>query len=609
VTTAMILLVAVPALCGLLGLLLPYNARRVAIGLSCGAAGVVLALAIVTFLVALHDNTQYDHSFTLAHFGEYSVQLALRINVTAAVVAILVGVVGLAVQIYSVGYQANDPRYVPYAAQISLFIASMLTVVCANDLIVLLVGWELMGLCSYLLIGHDTSVPAAPRAAVKAFVITRIGDIGFLLGIVTLSVGAKSFAIPDVLDAVARGAYSYLTITAAGLLLAAGIVGKSAQFPLHTWLPDAMAGPTPVSALIHAATMVAAGAYVLITLHPIFAASTTTMTVIAMLGAVTVLIGALVAGFSDDVKRILAYSTMSQLGYLVAILGLSGTVNAPALFHLLSHGLFKALLFLAAGAVLIAVGSNSLSTMGGLRRSMPITFYCMTIGLASAAGLPPLSGFWSKDAVLNAADQAAGMSANVVAAVLWISVPLTAWYCTRLWLSVFFGPPKKLSTLEQNLTMQVPIIALAALVVLLAAVPYLSMSLVEGWSTEIIRPHVTIAIGALVLTLAGSLATWLAWRSNFSVPSALTSILTSGFYVDSIQSLFIVRPTKWISQMVRSFDERLLDGAVLKMARTVVLTGDDLGRVHSGLTRYISVLLGGMLMVGVAALVVWGAVS
>ncbi|HKS99517.1 MAG TPA: NADH-quinone oxidoreductase subunit L, partial [Rugosimonospora sp.] len=433
------MLPAVPAALALIGLLLPTGARRLAavLGIGGAAAALVVAIALAAGGGVVESGRQ------LVDFGSLPVTLTARVDPRAALVAIAVGTVALAVQVYSVTYLAHDDRYPPYAAQVSLFTAAMLLVVVAGDLVVLLVGWEVMGICSYLLIGHDRTLPEAPRAAVKAFLVTRIGDVGFLLGIALLGLSTGSFRIADVLAA----HHSAGRLTAATLLLLAGVAGKSAQFPLHTWLPDAMAGPTPISALIHAATMVAAGIYVVARLYPLFAAAPTTLAVLGVVAAVTMLLGALAATAQDDIKRVLAWSTVSQIAYMAGALAVGA---APvALFHLLSHAAFKALLFLAAGCVIHAVGSNSMALMGGLRRALPVTFACSTIGLAALAGVPPFAGFWSKDEVLAAAARAGGGSGPAAAWVGWLvwlaglaTALLTAWYATRLWLRVFFGAPR-----------------------------------------------------------------------------------------------------------------------------------------------------------------------
>jgi NADH-quinone oxidoreductase subunit L len=318
---------AVPLVAGLIGLLLPPSprgaatgedrARRVAIGL--GVAGAAGALLIALVLLA-RVGDPVETSTTWIDLGALRVTLGVRLDGTAALVAVAVAAVALAVQVYSTAYLKRGPhddvevdhRYPPYAAQISLFTAAMLLVVVAGDLVMLLVGWEVMGLCSYLLIAHDRRLPEAPAAAMKAFLVTRVGDVGFLLGIALLGVSAGSFRIADVL----AHDHATGTLTAACLLLLAGVAGKSAQFPfpLHTWLPDAMAGPTPISALIHAATMVAAGVYAVARLYPLFEATPTALAVLGVMASITLLLGALAATAQDDLKRVLAWSTVSQIG-------------------------------------------------------------------------------------------------------------------------------------------------------------------------------------------------------------------------------------------------------------------------------------------------------
>jgi NADH-quinone oxidoreductase subunit L len=429
---------AVPFAAALAGLLLPRQSRRIPAILAVGGAGAVLVMSIAMALRAPHDP---DTGVRIADFGGFAVTFGTWANDTAQFVAIAVGVVATCVQVYSVAYLHDDTRYAPYAAQISLFTAAMLLVVVSNDLITLIVGWEVMGVCSYLLIGHDRKLPEAPRSAVKAFIVTRTGDVGFLLGVAILGVHAHSFRIPDILAT----DYSPGVKTAAGILLLCGVAGKSAQFPLHTWLPDAMAGPTPISALIHAATMVAAGVYLVARLHPVF--DGTALAVLAVSASITMLLGAMVAMAQEDIKKVLAWSTVSQLGYMTGALAVGA--RGPALLHLLSHAAFKALLFLAAGAVIHAVGSNLMNTMGGLRRSMPTTFVVTTIGLAALVGIPPLAGFVSKDSILAAAHEATegghtpapSWSAWLVWLAGLVTAGITGWYATRLWLRTFFDPP------------------------------------------------------------------------------------------------------------------------------------------------------------------------
>jgi NADH-quinone oxidoreductase subunit L len=318
VTAAGFALPAVPFAVALIGLLLPLRARAVAAALAVAGAAAALGLAIWV-LAAVGDG--HESSREWVDFGGIAVTLGVRLDQASALVAVAVGVVALAVQVYSITYLHDDDRYVPYAAQVSLFTAAMLLVVVAGDLMMLMVGWEVMGICSYLLIGHDRRLPEAPAAAVKAFLVTRVGDVGFLIGIAVLGVSAGSFRVADVLAADLSGT----TVTVSCLLLLAGVAGKSAQFPLHTWLPDAMAGPTPISALIHAATMVAAGIYVVVRLYPLFLESGAALAVLGVMAAITLLIGALTATAQDDIKRVLAWSTVSQIGYMPGALAVGST--------------------------------------------------------------------------------------------------------------------------------------------------------------------------------------------------------------------------------------------------------------------------------------------
>ncbi|MGH3736066.1 MAG: NADH-quinone oxidoreductase subunit 5 family protein, partial [Micromonosporaceae bacterium] len=516
----------VPFAAALVGLLLPLRSRLAAAVLGVGSCAVALVAAVV-----LAFSGPVQAAFTWVRFGEIAVTAGVRVDAIAAVVAVAVGVVACAVQVYSVTYLHDDERYAPYAAQVSLFTAAMLNVVVASDLVQLLVGWEVMGICSYLLIGHDRRLPEAPGAAVKAFLVTRVGDVGFWLGVVVLGLAVGSFDIGEVLRAASRGTVSVGVLTVAGLLLLAGVAGKSAQFPLHTWLPDAMAGPTPISALIHAATMVAAGVYVVGRLFPIYQAAPVALTVLAVMAAVTMLLGALAATAQDDIKRVLAWSTVSQIGYMAAALAV-GSVAAST-FHLLTHAAFKALLFLAAGAVIHAVGSNLMSAMGGVRAGGPVTFWTMTIGLAALVGLPPFAGFWSKESVLGAAWEAthgprvtseSGLpgaggwfgpvepgftgptwAAWLVLASGLLTVLVTGWYATRLWLRTFFGARRgEFTPHDPPSLMRWPLLVLA--------VPSAALGLVIAlWPPAGALPEFDPMLTLVVLALAalGAAGAWL----------------------------------------------------------------------------------------------------
>ncbi|MFE7120822.1 NADH-quinone oxidoreductase subunit L, partial [Streptomyces sp. NPDC057654] len=349
-----------------------------------------VAAAVLAAVVAWRQGggDAVDAATRLTPTGSVPIDLALHLDGFAALVAVLVTVVASCVQLYSTGYLRDDPRYPSYAALVSLFTAAMLLVVYSGDLMVLLVGWEIMGICSYFLVGHYWETEAARAASLKAFLVTKAGDVPFLIGIFALAADAGTFRIEGIVRAAASGGLDHPTLVA--LLLIAGVAGKSAQFPLHTWLPDAMAGPTPVSALIHAATMVAAGVYFVARLLPVFAASAAAMVVLAAMAAVTMVGSALAALAQDDIKRVLAYSTVGQLGYMTGALA-SGDRGA-AVFHLLSHGAFKALLFLCAGVIIHVAGTNSLAAMArmkGLWGRAPDAFWTMTVALLALAAIPP----------------------------------------------------------------------------------------------------------------------------------------------------------------------------------------------------------------------------
>jgi NADH-quinone oxidoreductase subunit L len=428
----------------------------------------------------------------------------------AAQVMLLAAGVALLVQIYSTAYMGDDKRYRSYAWLIVLFEIAMVTVVATDNLFVLLIGWEVMGVCSYLLIGHSWELPQARAGAAKAFLVTRIADIGLLVAIIVLGQTYGTYRISHLIDA--AGQEDPRNVTAIGLLLILAVVGKSAQVPLHTWLPDAMPGPTPITALIHAATMVAAGVYLLARLLPVFEPSQVAMTTLAVVAAVTMLLAALFAVAQTDLKRALAWSTVSQLALMFAALS-TGDADA-GITHLVSHGAFKALLFLGCGVAMVAVGSSALSAMGGLRKSLPITFWTMTIGFAALAGVVPTVGFFSKDGVLDALHVATDGEATLGGAVAWIVLVVavltsgvTAVYATRLWTSTFLGAPAKAH--RERRAMVGPL--------LLLAVACLALSIGQDL-------HVGIGVlSTLVAAMGIAAALWLrdrGWRVRFGRPLA-----------------------------------------------------------------------------------------
>jgi NADH-quinone oxidoreductase subunit L len=546
-------------------------------------------------------------TLTVIDTGALPISVGLEVTELSVLVGLLVTVVALAVQIYSVGYLGDDPRYPSYSAFISLFTSAMLLVIYAGDLLVLYAGWEIMGLCSYLLIGHWWEDRANSRAAVKAFLVTRLGDVGFLFGIFVLGFGAGSFRIADVIERFPQ--MSTATLVAATMLLLAGVAGKSAQVPLHTWLPDAMAGPTPISALIHAATMVAAGIFMVARLFPVFQAAGPTLDVLAVLAALGMLGAALAAFAQDDLKRVLAYSTISQLAYMAAALAAGD--DEAAIFHLVSHGAFKALLFLCAGAVIHAVGSNLMRDMGGLRRTMPVTFVTMTIGFAALMGLPPASGFFSKDAVLVAVERASA-EGPLTDAAAWLlyacalaTVAVTGAYATRAWLRTFFGETRVVALPEPEpgtahvftgqeapLSMRLPIVVLA--------VPALLLGL-----TGVTGTHWDMAAISVVLAVLGAGVTYAAWRSDpLADPARLLGALRvpceRAFYLDTAYHALFVRPVLLLARAIVRTDDGVVDGAVRGSGRVTLRTSGLLRFAQNGNVQlYVSGLLAGVLLIAV----------
>ena len=419
-----------------------------------GALAASTVLAVLTLRSVILGNTAVFNTWEWLSFGGATIEMGLLVDPLTAVMLVVVTSISLLIQIYSVGYMQGDPGFARYFAYMSLFTASMLGLTLSSNIIQLYAFWELVGVSSYLLIGFWHERPSAAAAAKKAFIITRIGDVGFLIAILYLffkaddfaAAGLNAFHIPDIWQAAqplaAGGAIlagASLTWMALGIF--AGAVGKSGQFPLHAWLPDAMEGPTPVSALIHAATMVAAGVFLVARFFPVFQQSDAAMAVVALIGAFTALMAATMGLVMNDIKRVMAYSTVSQLGYMMAALGLGA--YAPAIFHLVTHAVFKALLFLGAGSVNHASGTFDMRYMGGLRRYMPATYLLVVIAALSLIGIIPLAGFWSKDEILLAAFDGNSRFAdwiNVVTfAGLIAGVVLTAFYTVRMVMLTFYG--------------------------------------------------------------------------------------------------------------------------------------------------------------------------
>src|SRR5438477_2216841 len=478
---------AVPFAAALLTLSLPSARRKSTAVLAVAGQVTVLAMSIAAFLPTLQTHGfRAIQNFTWFTFGDQALRLGFVLDPLAAAMLLMISLVGLCIFVFSIGYMADDKNFTRFFAYLSFFSGAMLGVVIANSLLLLFIFWELVGLASYLLIGFWIERPSAAAAAKKAFITTRIGDMGFFLGMLWLYDRSGTLLFYDG----GRGCLESAGLAMLGasatfiaLLIFFGAMGKSGQFPLHVWLPDAMEGPTPVSALIHAATMVAAGVFLVARVYPLFSLGavngmTSSLTVVVWIGVTTALMAALIAIAQADIKRILAYSTVSQLGLMMVSLGVGGF--AAGMVHLLAHGFFKALLFLGAGSVIHGCDhEQDIRKMGGLGRKMPVTFFTYAIGMMSLNGVPLLfSGAWTKEEILHAT--AAWPKSHLPHYLMVAGVVLTSFYMTRQMIYVFFGNPRSGAehAHESPRVMTIPLIVLAVgavflIVVLTPAWPWL----------------------------------------------------------------------------------------------------------------------------------------
>ncbi len=607
------------------------------------AAGLSWLGSMVVFIKAVGTEGFGQHVFESAinwlPTGATWLQIGVRVDPLTAVVLFFVAWTVLAIFVYSIGYHnfgqpkgdhdlaglpphgatinenghihlvpSIEPMYARFFAFISLFAFGMYTLVVSNNLLTLFVGWEIMGLCSYLLIGFWYGKKSARDAAIKAFMTTRIGDVFMLMGIafVYSLTGSLSFKVifqPQMLQALA-GTPAFFGLSAAGiigLLLFIGTIGKSAQWPLHVWLPDAMEGPTPVSAMIHAATMVSAGVYMAIRIYPLLSLDAHTMTVVAFIGSFTALFAATIAVAQNDIKKVLAYSTISQLGFMIAALGVHAYVAAA--FHLVTHAFFKALLFLDSGSVIHGmehgvlhsgehVDAQDMFNMGGLRKKMPVTFWTFLIGGLALSGFPVLTaGFWSKDAIFA---EAFGGGHLLVFIVLALAAFLTAFYTMRQITLTFFGDARTKAAAhasETTWTMTLPLVVLAVFAVGAGWVgmpAWFTGGLVPDWFHEFVGgtlaqvpeavPFNWIPVAtSLVVALGGLLCGWLAYR-NVSAPAEdrlQIPLLKNKYYFDEIYAYLFVGPAIWIAEKFTSLymDQVVIDGTLHSLARFSLFLG------------------------------------
>jgi len=559
--------------------------------------------------------------------GGLEVRIGITLDGLTGVMLVVVTGVSLLVQVYSQEYMRGDEGYNRYYAFMCLFTTSMLGLVLASSVLQLFVFWELVGLCSYLLIGFWFQRDSARRAATKAFLVTRIGDLGFMIALLIVFTETGTLEIGEIHEAAIAGAIGSTALTFFALGLFAGAAGKSAQFPLHTWLPDAMEGPTPVSALIHAATMVAAGVYLVARFFPVFAESDEALLTVAVIGSITTIIAALLGIVATDIKRVMAYSTISQLGYMMMGLGVGGMV--AAIFHLFTHAFFKALLFLGAGSVNHATGTFDMRQMGGLRKYMPITYGTVVVASLSLVGMIPFAGFWSKDEIL--AD--AWEDTPWVFFVALAGVFLTALYVGRMLILTFegeyrggaqeedaHGGPHTGEPHESPPLMTYPLLVLA---VLAFAAGFLNApgvdwlgDIIEGWlpeESEELLTHsgfkVWIAAASVAVGLAGLGTAWAIYQAKWfeaerirSMLGPIPALLENRYYLDTIyEDLFVkelvLGSARWGLAL---WDEYVIDGLVNGVATATGWASQQLRLAQAGQAQ----LYGGVMFLGTIAAVV-----
>jgi NADH-quinone oxidoreductase subunit L len=586
------------------------------LGTATVVAAFVIALLCAFRLAGMDERSANVDLFTFFSAGHLDVRAGLLYDPLSAAFVLLITGVGSLIHIYSIGYMAHDDWRRRFFAYLNLFVAAMLLLVLGNSFVALYVGWEGVGLASYLLIAFWFTRPAAATAAKKAFIMNRVGDVGLALAIFVMfaQLGTTSFA--GVFGSV--GTLAGGTITAIGLLLLLGACGKSGQFPLQAWLPDAMEGPTPVSALIHAATMVTAGVYLIARSAPIYDQTETARTVVMAIGALTLLIGAIAGCAYDDIKKVLAYSTVSQIGYMFLAVGLGPAGYVAGLAHLYAHGFFKAGLFLGAGSVMHAMNDQvDMRRFGGLWKKLPITFVTFGLGYLALIGFPFLSGYFTKDAIIEAALDRGDTGGYVV-----LGAGLTAFYMTRLMLMTFFGRPRweeGVHPHEAPSVMTVPMIVLAVGSVgagwaLVQGFPLADwLEPVFGAPEEALHVVAPATIG-LILTgvmLLGVVAAWL-FVGRREVPvsapvrvSPVVRAARNALYADAVNESLFMRPGQWLTRALVFFDNRGVDGAVNGLAATLGGSSSRLGRAQTGFVRtYALGMLGGAVLVAGALLAV-----
>ena len=592
------------------------------LGIATVTASFVLAVLCTVELAGTSGRSVGVDLFTFISTGRLDVSAGLLVDPLSMTFALLITGVGALIHVYSVGYMAHDPARRRFFAYLNLFVAAMLLLVLGNSFVALYVGWEGVGLASYLLIAFWYTRPAAATAAKKAFIMNRVGDVGLALAIFLMftQLGTTSYA--GVLGSV--GLLAGGTVTAIGLLLLLGACGKSGQFPLQAWLPDAMEGPTPVSALIHAATMVTAGVYLIARSAPIFDAAPVAQTVVVVIGTITIMIGAIAGCAYDDIKKVLAWSTVSQIGYMFLAVGLGPIGYAAGIAHLLTHGFFKAGLFLGAGSVMHGMGDQTdMRRFGGLATKMKTTFVTFGLGYLALIGFPFLSGYWTKDAIIEAAFDRGGVSGYLLGGVAVLGAGLTAFYMTRLMLLTFFGEPRwedGVHPHESPAVMTLPMVVLAvgsvaAGFVLVQLAPLADwLAPVFGEPEEAAAPAIPPLVVSVLVTVVVALGALTAWVfvGRREVPTTAPVRVSlpvraarNALYADRVNEAVFMRPGMWLTRALLWVDDRGVDGVVNGIGTGLGGSSSRLGRAQTGFVRsYALGMLGGAVLVAGALLAV-----
>jgi len=587
---------------------------------ACGfpLAAFVLTVRIFFSLQALDYAPIVEHGYRWALIDGHTFDISFYFDRLSAVMTLIVTGVGSAIHIYSTGYMKDDKSYARFMAYLNLFLFFMLLLVLGRSMLVLFVGWEGVGLASYLLIGFWFEDAANAAAGKKAFIVNRIGDAGFLLGMFLLYQAFGTLDMDVINAAFTSATVPIVSATLVGLLLFVGATGKSAQIPLYVWLPDAMAGPTPVSALIHAATMVTAGVYLVARMSGVFAHAPEASHVIAIIGVATAFFAATIALVQTDIKKVLAYSTVSQLGFMFLALGVGA--YGVAIFHVVTHAFFKACLFLGAGSVIHALsGEQDIRKMGGLARKIPVTFGTFFVATAAIAGIPPLAGFYSKDEILWYAFASPSGGSPILWGVAALTALMTAFYMFRLLWLVFFGASRVDHHVEHHIH-ESPLSMTSVLVVLaILSAGGGALGLAHFLEPQLALPAVpeelhhlegTLVIVSVVLAFAGALGAWFVFggpasraeglQRTFAAPHRL---LSGKYFVDELYAMLFAKPLAWISEnvLLKVGDRKILDGTLNGIGSLGQFASGVLGKVQNGSVHLYALFV----MVGIVSALLW----